>query len=54
MLQTWWKKTEGATVASHHLCYVAIAFIYFLFGQVFGVASAFSWFPTIVSMWLLY
>jgi hypothetical protein len=43
---------NGCESSSFH--YFFITSIYFLFEHVFVVAPAFSWFQTIVSVWLLY
>jgi hypothetical protein len=55
VLGAWWEKTEGAAVAGHHRFVTSPLLSFsFLFGHVFAVAPAFSWFRTIVSVWLLY
>jgi hypothetical protein len=55
VLGSWWEKTEGAAVAGHHRFVTSPLLSFsFLFGHVFAVAPAFSWFRTIVSVWLLY
>jgi hypothetical protein len=45
VLGAWWEKTEGAAVASHYRFVISPLLSFsFIFGYVFAVAPAFSWF----------
>jgi hypothetical protein len=54
VLGAWSKKTEGASVAGHHRFVTSPLLSFSFFRHIFAITPAFSWFQTIISVWLLY